>query len=253
MRSPIVAAVISTLALVQAQGSTVAPEVNTNPVGASFVATLPAKQGSALRGSVTAVSGANGKGVDFQVSLSGLPLSGGPFMYHIHEKPVPADGNCTGTGAHLDPYKRGETPPCNTAEKANCQVGDLSGKYGNINGTSYSTAYHDDWTSTNPLDKAYFGSLSVVVHLANKTRIGCANFSALAVPVPSSGTTASGYSNGSFPTATRTSTPNGGDTPSGTGLPQPPVQSPIGTGAASSVGVSLGGGAVLAGLMALIL
>jgi hypothetical protein len=53
-------------------------------------------------------------------------------VYHIHEKPVPSDGNCTGTGAHLDPYKRGEAPPCDATKPETCQTGDLSGKYGNL-------------------------------------------------------------------------------------------------------------------------
>jgi Cu/Zn superoxide dismutase len=63
-------------------------------------------------------------------------LANSLVVYHIHEKPVPADGNCTGTGAHLDPYKRGETPPCDASKKESCQVGDLSGKYGNITGNA---------------------------------------------------------------------------------------------------------------------
>ena len=59
-------------------------------------------------------------------------------VYHIHEKAVPEDGNCTGTGAHLDPYKRGEVPICDASNKESCQTGDLSSKYGNITGTSFS-------------------------------------------------------------------------------------------------------------------
>ena len=51
-------------------------------------------------------------------------------VYHIHAKPVPVDGNCTAAEAHLDPYARGEDPPCNSKQAATCQVGDLSGKYG---------------------------------------------------------------------------------------------------------------------------
>ena len=62
-------------------------------------------------------------------------------MYHIHEKPVPADGNCTGTGAHLDPYKRGEVPPCDPTDKSSCQTGDLSGKEGNFTDISGSASY----------------------------------------------------------------------------------------------------------------
>lgn len=59
-------------------------------------------------------------------------------MYHIHEKPIPEDGNCTAAGAHLDPYKRGEVPLCNPDEPQTCQTGDLSGKYGNATESSFS-------------------------------------------------------------------------------------------------------------------
>jgi len=62
-------------------------------------------------------------------------------VYHIHEKPVPADGNCTGTGAHLDPYKRGEVPICDASKPETCQTGDLSGKYGNITARDFSAKY----------------------------------------------------------------------------------------------------------------
>jgi hypothetical protein len=51
--------------------------------------------------------------------------------------PVPADGNCTETLAHLDQYERGETPPCDPLRADTCQQGDLSGKHGKINGTSF--------------------------------------------------------------------------------------------------------------------
>jgi hypothetical protein len=98
-------------------------------------------------------------------------------VYHIHAYPVPADGNCTGTLAHLDPYIRGETPPCDPSMPATCQVGDLSGKYGTINGTSASLTYHDPYVSLQPGLGAFFGNRSFVVHYANTTRLACANFS----------------------------------------------------------------------------
>jgi hypothetical protein len=44
------------------------------------------------------------------------------------------DGNCTGTLAHLDPYKRGQTPACDMTMLQTCEVGDLSGKYGKLEG-----------------------------------------------------------------------------------------------------------------------
>ena len=54
------------------------------------------------------------------------------LVYHIHDQPVPADGNCTATAAHLDPYIRGEIPPCDNTQPETCQVGDLTGKHGNV-------------------------------------------------------------------------------------------------------------------------
>jgi hypothetical protein len=54
------------------------------------------------------------------------------LVYHIHAYAVPADGNCSGTLGHLDPFVRGESPPCDPTQPQTCQVGDLSGKHGNI-------------------------------------------------------------------------------------------------------------------------
>lgn len=39
--------------------------------------------------------------------------------------------------------------------------------------------YVDLYSATRPDSNAYFGNLSVVVHLSNKTRIACANFTQL--------------------------------------------------------------------------
>ena len=134
---------LAAASIANAQSSTVtpAPKVTGNPVGASYVGTLPEKAGSTLRGSISAVSAGDGTGVRFSVLFSGLPAEGGPFMYHIHAKPVPADGNCTGTGAHLDPYLRGEVPICDASKPETCQTGDLSGKYGNITAREWSQEY----------------------------------------------------------------------------------------------------------------
>lgn len=52
--------------------------------------------------------------------------------YHLHVGPVPTDGNCAGTGGHLDPYQRTDTPVCASASPATCEVGDLSGKWGTL-------------------------------------------------------------------------------------------------------------------------
>jgi hypothetical protein len=137
-----VLSLLAAASVVSAQSSTVpAPKVTGNPVGATYVATLPIKEGSPLRGAIVAESGPDGAGVKFKVAFSGLPATGGPFMYHLHEKPVPADGNCTGTGAHLDPYKRGEVPICDASKPETCQTGDLSGKFGNITAGELSAEY----------------------------------------------------------------------------------------------------------------
>ena len=51
-----------------------------NPAGVSYVATLPNSHTTDIRGSVVGTSNANGTGVNFKVSLSGLPdASLGPF------------------------------------------------------------------------------------------------------------------------------------------------------------------------------
>jgi hypothetical protein len=112
--------------------SYLAPVVRNNPKNAAYIAALPDQAKYTVRGTVSGSSAEDGLGVRFSVHLTGLPDEGGPFMYHIHEKPVPSDGNCSGTGAHLDPYKRGEVPKCDAGEPGSCQTGDLSGKYGEI-------------------------------------------------------------------------------------------------------------------------
>ncbi|KAL5120252.1 Cell surface superoxide dismutase [Cu-Zn] 4 [Pleosporales sp. CAS-2024a] len=214
-------ALLAAASAVSAQSSAPmpAPQVLGNPAGAIYVATLPPKAGSALSGSIIAVTAPSGPGVAFSVSFSGLPATGGPFIYHIHNKPVPANGNCTAAGAHLDPYMRGETPPCDATKPETCQVGDLSGKHGSISADSFSAQYLDPYLSLTPGTPAFFGNLSFVVHLANKTRIGCANFQMQTAPAPS-GTPLGSY-NG---TATW---PTGGLPPS------PTYSAPSFTGAAA--------------------
>ncbi|RDL36766.1 uncharacterized protein BP5553_06118 [Venustampulla echinocandica] len=153
-----------------------------NPAGVTYVATLPAKsffnpndpRGN-VKGSVSATSNPDG-GATFQVSFSNLPTSGGPFTYHIHDAPVPADGNCTGTKAHQDPYVRGETPVCDAKSPETCQVGDLSGKHGKIESDPTTQTYTDKYVSLTPGSNAFFGNRSITFHFANKTRISCANF-----------------------------------------------------------------------------
>lgn len=95
----------------------------------------------------------NASSIVYSVDLQ-LPPVGGPYgklcssahldwrsglirgvAYHVHVNPLDASGSCASAGAHLDPANRTETPPCDATAPETCQAGDLSGKYGKINGT----------------------------------------------------------------------------------------------------------------------
>lgn len=64
--------------------------VENNPLGQTYVATLPATSffnptdplGN-IKGSVSAVANPNGIGVQFKVSFSNFPTSGGPFSMYL--------------------------------------------------------------------------------------------------------------------------------------------------------------------------
>lgn len=117
-------------------------------------------------------------------------------------------------------------------------------------------SYTDDWLATFSEDPSFFGDKSIVVHLSNKTRIGCANFKLQSEqPV-----TVSGYATAS-PTPSKSackakpsaSMPGGGSNGTApappTGAPVPPTATPSGPieseGGASTLMVS-GGAAFLA-------
>jgi hypothetical protein len=56
-----------------------APVVQNNPTGAQYIAKLPDKTNTSVRGAVVVEASANGTGTHVQVSISGLPATGGPF------------------------------------------------------------------------------------------------------------------------------------------------------------------------------
>jgi len=93
--------------------------------------------------------------------------------------------NCTATLAHLDPFMRGEDPPCDAAKPQTCQVGDLSGKWGKITSDPFTAHFQDDYASTKDGIGAFFGNRSFVLHYPNKTRLGCANFAMMPALMPS--------------------------------------------------------------------
>jgi hypothetical protein len=98
--------------------------------------------------------------------------------------------------------------------------------------------YVDLYSSTSPTSNAYFGNLSVVVHLSNKTRIACANFTQL------SAGDESGYPVSSIPLSTGVSSDSALPTGSGgynssvpatpTGTASPTTAVPISPSSASS-------------------
>ncbi|RVD83903.1 uncharacterized protein DFL_005675 [Arthrobotrys flagrans] len=123
----------------------------------------------------------DGVGVLVQACFTGISSSQpGPYPYHVHDFVVGPNGNCTATGAHLDPYLRGEVTACDADAPETCQVGDLSGKYGRASedareGT-WCTSYIDKYLSLNSDDVSFIGNdRSIVVHNVNKTRIACGN------------------------------------------------------------------------------
>jgi hypothetical protein len=54
-----------------------APVTTNNPQGVQYIAALP--KDNPVTGSVVASSNSTGQGVNFDVSISGLPAQGGPF------------------------------------------------------------------------------------------------------------------------------------------------------------------------------
>ncbi|CAE6360396.1 unnamed protein product [Rhizoctonia solani] len=110
--------------------------------------------------------------------LTNNPALGGPFGYHIHTNPIPPDGNCTKAFAHHDPLNVTERLVCDPAFPQFCQLGDLSGKHGKLNGTTdgkiASFGYSDAYLRFFPQSHSLLGR-SVVIHSSNRTRIACGN------------------------------------------------------------------------------
>ncbi|KAK3673190.1 hypothetical protein LTR78_007030 [Recurvomyces mirabilis] len=180
-----------------------------NLPAATYMAMLPSTNfdngtGSTIMGSVMISSTAGGSGVSVSVNFTGFPSESlyGPFVYHIHEFPVPANGNCSATVGHLDPTDRGEYYPCNVGAPATCQVGDLAGKHGNVTMPNFVAQYTDAFLSTDPSSTAFFGDKSIVIHSSNTTRLTCANFKMMG-----------GAANGTSSTNSSSPTPSSSVTP----------------------------------------
>ncbi|KAI9890717.1 MAG: hypothetical protein M1814_003647 [Vezdaea aestivalis] len=205
--STIVTSLTAAAALASAQSTTTpvtgklgdAKIVTNNPPSTVYTANLPNKNTTNVRGTIVASSASNGTGVVFTISVRGFPTSGGPFLYHLHDQPVDASGNCSSTLAHLDPYIRGEQPPCDPTQPQRCQTGDWSGKFGKISSDPFQATHTDLYSSLVPGVGAFFGNRSIVIHYANTTRITCANF---VLSNSTSGTLPSGTTARPVPTGT---------------------------------------------------
>lgn len=255
MRAQAVAAVVLS-AFVSRAVAQDAPRVNDNPPGVGYKATLPkepffkdtAIDGN-VKGFVHAQASDDGHGVVFKVEFSNLPKEGGPFTYHIHVEPVPEDGNCTATLAHLDPFARGEDPPCDLKDPASCQVGDNSGKHGKIVSDPFQAEYVDYYASTKEGIGAFFGNRSFVLHYANKTRLTCANFvSQIRPPATNESYSAPAYLPTPTETVPLTPTPSG---TSGGGKPVSTETNVVSPNGASSMALPIN--LALAGVFALAL
>ncbi|KAF2429766.1 hypothetical protein EJ08DRAFT_734718, partial [Tothia fuscella] len=252
-------AVYSLLAVLAANGALAAdaPEVAGNPQGVQYLAEMPAGGNQGVIASFSVQVPLDGTGVAFTINVNGASFDGGPFLYHIHELPVPENGNCTATKAHLDPYARGEDPPCDAANPASCQTGDLSGKYGKIQSLpGFSANYTDKYLSLTPGTPSFFGDKSVVLHYSNKTRIACANFH----EVKHNSTYGGGSgSNGTYSTSLPTSSDAaggptssvGGGASSTTGGSRPPPGASSSVPASSAMKAMEAQGSILGPLLAI--
>ncbi|KAJ8608600.1 hypothetical protein MRB53_039567 [Persea americana] len=151
----IISLILSSLLATVATDS--APIVNVNPPGVQYIAVFPDKNDTTVRGAVQINSNSNGT------------------AYHIHLLPAPTSLDCGQTGDQLDPYNAGNAV-CDPSQPDKCQVGDLSGKHGNMTAASFSASYMDLYISTQPNTPAFIGNRSIVIQFANQTRITCANF-----------------------------------------------------------------------------
>jgi hypothetical protein len=111
-------------------------------------------------------------------------------------------------------------------------VGDLSGKYGKMTGSSYQSSYLDLYTSTRAGPASFFGNRSVVIHTANATRLTCANFQIVAAAANATASATASVRPSASPSATST---------------RPPIQSFTGAAAAQKW---VSGAAVVAGVLA---
>ncbi|RKP27361.1 superoxide dismutase, partial [Syncephalis pseudoplumigaleata] len=119
------------------------------------------------------------KGTEVRGGIKTAGMAAGEYAYHIHEKPVPASGDCMATGGHFDPHgKKGAT--CTKSSLDRCEVGDLSGKFGKLKVTGKERNQEVRFVHKDPTIEFRNGPTgilgrSIVVHNAAGDRIACGN------------------------------------------------------------------------------
>ncbi|KAL4935251.1 hypothetical protein BDV06DRAFT_217563 [Aspergillus oleicola] len=164
----------STTALAQSANSTNAPVVTDNEDYSVHHATLLPKDNTTVYGAITITARASSPALHVNVVIGGIP-EGEYLITNSND----TNGNCYLTAAHLDPYSRGQTPPCSITAPWTCEVGDLSGKHGPAwapPGEVFRASYDEFFLSNTVGADAYFGDLSWVVHAPGSERLTCGNF-----------------------------------------------------------------------------
>ncbi|CDO96203.1 unnamed protein product [Kluyveromyces dobzhanskii CBS 2104] len=162
---PLLATISLALAGTEVQS---APVVYENPEKACYLAEFPHTGSDKVGGYITFTSLDGIAKVNVRISSLEPNL-----QYHIHEKPVnQSDSTCASTKEHLNPYNG--VVPCGK-DISKCEVGDLSGKYGNIDSSYYETEYLDPYLSLIKGSPSYVGGKSITLHYTNGTRFACAD------------------------------------------------------------------------------
>ncbi|PVI05969.1 Cu,Zn superoxide dismutase-like protein [Periconia macrospinosa] len=154
------------------QNGTAAPQTTGNPAGVVYRADIDWLDQNGIDGFFEAKAGKDGKGTELNYKFNNLTGPGAPYAYHIHEKPV-TNRDCNSTAGHLNPYK---APAKCSGPKENCEVGDLSGKYGTVDAKVYAETFVEPYLSIDQGNPAFIGDKSIVIHDKDGKRVACASF-----------------------------------------------------------------------------
>lgn len=160
-----------------------APITNNSPKGVSYVATF-----NTANATGTFTFSVKDKEVWVNVQIPNYPITGGPFLYYIHESSIPANGTCADAKGIFNPYN-GSYPTGNMSiPVSDVALGNFPTNNGFVgDGMGTYILMDNDYWSLNPNDKAYIGNLSVVFQYVNKTPIACGNIVKSSTQSPKSG------------------------------------------------------------------